>query len=352
MPTIYDVARTAKVSPKTVSRVLNGDGPVRIQTRDAVQSAIDTLGYVPSSAARSMRSQRTGLIGVITGALSGAPADIGQAGLPELLIVQAAQRAFEGTRFTIMIADTGGRADRVPHLLSTFAEHRVEGVIYVAERHSHVEMPNLAPGFRMVLANCTEKCANARLPAVVPDDEAGQRSLTAWTLAQGHRRIGYLTFSHRFLATRLRLDGHRNALTAAGVADDPTLIAEVGEDADSMDAAVHALMDLPDPPSCILCGNDAMAMRLYGVLRSMGLSVPEDVSVAGYDDHRAISEMLYPPLTTAALPYEAMGAEAARILRDMIEGEPIPVGPALVEGGVVPRSSVLAKDETFQGRKT
>lgn len=353
MSTIYDVAKAAKVSPKTVSRVLNGDGPVRIETRDAVRSAIVSLDYVPSTAARSMRSQRTGLIGVITGALSVAPVDIGRAGLPELLIVQAAQRAFEDTRFTIMIADTGGRADRVPHLLSTFAEHRVEGVLYVADHHSHVEMPPLPPGLRMVLANCTEAGGAVRLPAVIPDDEAGQEALSAWALARGHRRIGYLTLPPELVATRLRLRGHRRALARAGVApDDALVISQVGEDAEAMRAAATALMALPEPPTCILCGNDSMAMRLYGVLRSMGLSVPRDVSVAGYDDHRAISEMLYPPLTTAALPYEAMGARAARILQDMIGMAPAEAGAILVQGGVVPRASVLAKDEAAKGRET
>lgn len=353
MPTIYDVAKAAKVSPKTVSRVMNGDGPVREKTRAAVRDAMAALGYVPSSAARTMRSQRSGLVGIVTGALSGAPLDQGHTGLPELLIVQAAQRAFEGTRFTLMIADTGGDPARVPHLLSTFAEHRVEGVIYVADYHRLVDMPVTPPGQRVVLVNCAEREAGG-LPAILPDDEAGQAALTGWALERGHRRIAYLTLPEGLRATELRLRGYRRALEAAGLAYDPELVTSgAADDAAPVRRAVEALMTLTEPPTCILCGNDSMAMRLYGVLRSMGLSVPGDVSVAGYDDHRAISEMLYPPLTTAVLPYGAMGARAAEILTSIIEGEPAPTEPLLVGGGVVPRDSVLAVGEAIQrGRET
>ena len=93
MATIYDVAKAANVSPKTVSRVLNGDAPVGKDTRDAVTAAMAALGYVPSSAARMMRSNRSGLIGLITGAISTSPEPIQPAGLPELLLVQGIQQA-------------------------------------------------------------------------------------------------------------------------------------------------------------------------------------------------------------------------------------------------------------------
>ena len=109
MATIYDVAALAKVSAKTVSRVLNGDAPVSRETREAIEAAIAELGFVPSNAARMMRSQRSGLIGLITGAISMSPEPTQPAGLPELFIVQGIQRALEPSGMTVMIADTGGR---------------------------------------------------------------------------------------------------------------------------------------------------------------------------------------------------------------------------------------------------
>ena len=92
MATIYDVARTAGVSPKTVARALNGDAPVREETRKRIEQAVRALGYVPSQAARSMRNNRSGLVGLVSGAVSGTPSEVGEKGLPDIFIVQGIQR--------------------------------------------------------------------------------------------------------------------------------------------------------------------------------------------------------------------------------------------------------------------
>ena len=108
MATIYDVANSAGVSPKTVSRVLNGDGPVGAKTREAVEKAMAELGYVPSNAARMMRSNRSGLIGLITGAISSSSMHTEVSGLPDTLILQGIQQVLGDSGMTLMIADTGG----------------------------------------------------------------------------------------------------------------------------------------------------------------------------------------------------------------------------------------------------
>jgi len=116
---------------------------------------------------------------------------------------------------------------------------------------------------------------------------------------------------------------------------------------DLLTRALEQLLGLGDPPTVICCGNDEMAMRVYGLLRSRGLRVPEDISVAGYDDHRSISVMLHPQLTTVTLPYAEMGHCAAQHLLDMIGGKPpASDGPALVRGPVVWRSSVTDQTKT------
>ena len=116
MATIYDVAREAGVSPKTVSRVLNGDAPVNAQTREAVEAAMARLDYVPSSAARSMRSNKTGLVGMITGAISASPNQDEPVGLPEIFLVQGVQRALADVGLTLLITDTGGHTEKVGEL--------------------------------------------------------------------------------------------------------------------------------------------------------------------------------------------------------------------------------------------
>ena len=189
MSTIYDVARLAGVSPKTVSRVLNADGPVGEKTREAVEKAMRELGYVRSNAARMMRAQKSGIIGLITGALSTKNQPSTQQGLPDLYIVQGIQRALDSSGMTVMIADTAGRMDRVPHLIDTFLSHRVEGLIYVAEYHQEVRLPALPDDTPLVLANCFDSRGTH---AVLPDDRRLQADLVRRLIAAGHERIAFL----------------------------------------------------------------------------------------------------------------------------------------------------------------
>jgi LacI family transcriptional regulator len=344
MATIYDVAKAAGVSAKTVSRVLNGDAPVGRETREAVQLAMATLGYVPSNAARMMRSNKSGLIGVITGAISTAKElNVRPAGLPDLFILQGIQQAISHSGMTLMIADTDGRTDRVAPLIQTFLQHRVEGLLYIAEFHRKVTLPKLPNGTQIVLVNCFD---DVLTPSILPDDERGQHDLVARIIAAGHRRIAYLTLRSSIAATPLRISGYSAALAAAGIGYDPALV----QDCDLHDNegetqllwdAIDRMLRLPDPPTTFCCGNDKMALKVYGILRSRGMKLPEEISVAGFDNYRVIAETLYPPLTTVDLPYAAMGVRAAQRLLAMISGEsPKQEGPTLVSGPVYWRGSV------------
>lgn len=343
MSTIYDVARRAGVSPKTVSRVLNGDGPVGEKTRDAVETAMRELGYVRSNAARMMRVQRSGIIGLITGAISTKNQPVLQQGLPDLFIVQGIQRALDRSGMTVMIADTAGRKDRVPHLIDTFLSHRVEGLIYVGEYHQEVSLPALPDDTPLVLANCFDARGTA---AVLPDDRRLQADLVRRLIVAGHRRIAYLSLRDDMVAGHLRPLGYRDALTTAGIAFAPELLAHVDFDQPEIGPqllwdSIDRMLRLPEPPTVICCGNDQMAMMVYGILRSMGRKLPEEIGVAGFDNYRAIAETLYPPLTTVELPYNAIGARAGEMLMALISGEQRKEqAPVLVAGPVQWRASV------------
>ena len=343
MATIYDVARIAKVSSKTVSRVLNRDAPVSKETREAVEAAMSTLGYVPSSAARAMRSNRSGLVGLVTGAISIAPQPTELSGLPEIMIVRAIQQTMERTGRTLLISDTGGNAERVPSLIRTFMEHRVEGILYVADFHRQVRLPVLPRSAHLVLVNCYDA---AGTPSILPDDRECQRRIVKACIERGHRRIGYLTLSPNLDATPLRAAGYRDALEAAGLGFDPALVRSGDrendlDESDEMAEALEGMLSASPPPTVICCGNDRMAMRAYGLLRSRGRDIGREISVAGFDDYRLIAETLFPKLTTVELPYSAMGRRGAERLMQLIAGEAdIPVRPELVAGDVAWRESV------------
>lgn len=347
MATIYDVAKLAGVSPKTVSRVLNGDAPVNEKTRAAVHAAMAELSYIPSSAARSMRSQKTGLIGMITGAISASPGQDEAVGLPEIYLVQGVQRVLASSNMTLLISDTAGEAARVPALIQTFLEHRVEGLIYVAEYHREVDLPATLRGMPAVLTNCFDSVGT---PAVVPDDEGGQFAIVSGLVGRGHRRIGFLTLPDGMTARGLRLDGYRRALVENGIAfdDDLVITAALRNAAHEFDVLWHSLdrlLRLPNPPTAICCANDKMAMRVYALLNARGLKVPVDISVVGYDDYRIITEHLDPPLASVELPYAAMGARAAEKLLRLIGGSHTPqdLSREQVSGPVTWRQSVSVR---------
>jgi LacI family transcriptional regulator len=352
--TIYDVAKAAGVSPKTVSRVLNGDAPVNAQTREAVEAAMASLDYVPSSAARSMRSNKTGLVGMITGAISASPNQDEPVGLPEIFLVQGVQRALADAGLTLLITDTGGHSDKVAELAHTLLKHRVEGLIYVADYHREVQLPASLRGTPVVLTNCFD---GAGTPAVLPDDEGGQEALVQRIAAAGHRRIGFLTLPDKQAARPVRLAGYQRALAAAGIAYDPDLVItgalidpvhEYDYLWDALDRLLRA------SPTAICCANDKMAMRVCALLRQRGLRVGEDISVAGYDDYRIITEHMDPPLTSIELPYAAMGMRAAEKLLRLINGTGKPNESAreLVSGPVVWRNSVKTIQQVVTPFKT
>lgn len=344
MPTIYDVARTAGVSPKTVSRVINRDALVRDKTRERVEKVIAELGYTPSRAARSMRSSQSGLVGILTGAVSDGHSAGAASGLPALLIVQKIQSILSEQGITALISDIGAQTDSIPRFLRDLGEHRVEGIFYVAPHHQRVDLPQNS-GSHLVLVNAFDDLGT---PCILPDDASGQYDLTAALIAQGHRQIGYLTLPEDFIAQKLRLEGHNRALREAGITPDPSLIAPGDHEGhvserEHLSDAIDRLLALPRPPTVLCCANDRLAIAVFGLLRARGISVPEQMSVAGYDDYRVISETLYPQLTTMELPYQGMGEAAARLMLGQLRGqEPLTPGQRIeVKGQLRWRDSVI-----------
>ena len=172
-----------------------------------------------------------------------------------------------------------------------------------------------------VLLNC--HAANGSLASVVPGEVAGGHAATDVLIRAGHRRIGYINGEASMEASRHRLRGYRQALATADLPFDPDLVREGNWQPLSGYEATLALMALPSPPTAIFCANDLMAVGCYEALRELGLRIPEDVAVMGYDD-REIAQHLHPPLSSVLLPHFEMGSIAAEILIDAAAGSPEP----------------------------
>lgn len=334
MATIRTVASRAGVSIKTVSRVMNAPQTVSEATRARVLAAAEELNFVPDQRARAMRSGRSGTIGFLSDVIATTPYSVD--------IVRGVEDALLERGMALLIGNTENRPGGLPLVLRSFRASRVEGVICAAMYHRPAEDYAKVHAGPSVLVNCFTAAAD--VPTVLPDDLAGGHLVGTHLIGLGHRRIGSLTLWPEVEATRLRQAGLMRAFAEAGVPFPEDLVA-VGQNhavtfhqAEAFEAA-RGLLSRPDRPTAIFCGNDEMALQVYNAAAALGLSIPDDLSVVGYDDYRLFSEGLRPTLTTVSLPYHRMGRIAADLLLEHIDGKRTQPEVIRVQGPLVERNS-------------
>lgn len=301
--TIRDVAEAAGVSTATVSLVVNDKEGARIgdKTRERVQKAVAELGYRPNALAKDLASFRSRFIGLVADAIATTPF-AGQ-------IIHGAQDEAWRHGYVLLVANTEGDQDTEHEAIAMMLEHKVRGIVYSTWYHREVEVPSELVETDCVLVNCF---ADAKLPAVVPDETGGGHDATAMLLEQGHRRVAFLNTITPSPAHDDRFNGYRRALDEAGLPFDPALVIDVQPDAEGGYNAVASLLGLGI--TGVFCHNDRVAMGLYDGLRERGIIVPNDVSVVGFDNQDVIAAHLRPPLSTVALPHYELGAAGVRVL--------------------------------------
>ena len=309
MATIADVAKAAGVSVKTVSRILSGFEGVSEETRNRVKKAMEELEYYPSAAARSLRGKNLATVSVIGDNLTTTPDSFD--------IVAGIQSECEKRDKILMIGETGGHRSSFNKLVERFRQKRTDAIIYATMHLREVQIDHSFERCPLVLVNCYD--AQGLFPAIVPDDEGGSNAAAHELIRLGHERIAFIGLLEAMRATEMRLQGYRRALEAASLPFDEELVhfgvtADHEDPFEALPTILASLFALRRQPTAIMCGNDKMAMRVFFLLQgSMGMSIPADVSVVGYDDYRLISENLVPRLTTVSLPYFTMGQEAVNL---------------------------------------
>lgn len=305
-PTVNDVARLAECSPMTVSRVINGGGSVREETRLAVEAAIRQLDYAPNRAARSL----AGAVGLRIALLYANPS---AAYLSELLIGCMDAASWLDAHLVVERCDPATDPAKV---IARLAASAIDGFLLP---------PPLCEDAALLA-----RIAEARLPAmligpgkaqpgraaVMIDDTRAAQEMTRHILALGHRRIGFIIGNPQQSASALRLSGFRSAMADAGIAVDEALILQ-GQFTyrSGLDAAAQMLA-LPQPPTAIFAANDDMAAGCVAAAHRCGVDVPRDLTVCGFDD-TALASTIWPELTTIRQPIRQM-AEVA--LDSLVQG--------------------------------
>ncbi len=315
MATMSEVARRAGVSVTTVSHVINKTRPVSEQARRAVESAIQDTGYVPNLIARSLATASTRSIGLAVSALTNPY-------LGELSSAIESTAAEAG--YTVLLADTHDDAAQEERVLRVLRNRRVDGVLLATSMG--------APALRCLLADLPgpaapivfiDRLATAEFDRIGVENVASTAGLVSHLAERGHRRIGMIAGREGLVTTVERIEGYRHGLASHGLPHDPALEASGGSDAEPARAAVHRLLDLSDPPTALVSGNNHMTVGVLRGLRDRGLTVPDDIAVVAFDDVEW-GDLLPAPLTAVTQPWQHIGRQATRMLLDRLAGDTAP----------------------------
>lgn len=307
--TVKDIARKAGVSHSTVSRALHGHPLISEETRQRIQEIALELGYRPSAAARTLKTKRSHVLGVVL-------SNIDDPFFSEIL--QGIEEVTQKGNYSLFIAAAHRDSGREREIVQTMVEHRVDGVIICStsfsEEQSHQFLQNGVP----IVAVNNQAVEDFRY-SIYHDDIDGSRQITRHLIELEHRKIAYVGNSASGRSTLDRLTGFRLEMDSAGLAIPANYIYEVpgGATEDGLSAAGYFLA-LPDRPTALVCYNDMMAIGALKGLQQAGVNVPDEMSITGFDNI-VFSAYTNPPLTTLDQPKRFIGAEAARLLLELLD---------------------------------
>jgi LacI family transcriptional regulator len=334
---IQDVARAAGVSVSTVSRVLNGKSDVAEETEVRIHEVIRQLGYTSSLAARSMRGQKTNLIGLIMPDIA----------FPYAIeVMKGVNRAIAESKYDLLVYTTGdvrkhGTAQHEQRYVSLLNNSITDGVIIVAS--AATEFISAGP-----IVSVDPSVVNPNYPVVHANNYQGAFDAMKYLLELGHRRIGFIGGRPELESARRRLQAYRDALEQVGLPVDETLIAPGDFTTETALGSTRQILSLDLPPTAIFASNDQSALGVLQVAAEMGLRVPDDLSVIGFDN---IPDAAYLNLTTIDQFIGEMGYIATQMLLDLINGVDLLEKTRRVPTELVLRGSckVLLETERFPG---
>ncbi|HXK61358.1 MAG TPA: LacI family DNA-binding transcriptional regulator [Acidobacteriota bacterium] len=311
MATIREIARRANVSVATVSNVINGGVRVSPKLRQRVEAAIKEMDYHPNYVARSLKTNRTRLIGMVI-------SDITNPFFPQL--VRGAEEVALTNNYLLITFNSDDRVDREKRILTVLRNRRVDGILLVVAPQSG-EPTHIA---NVVRAGIPVVCVD-RLPAGIPvdsvtvDNTGGARECIEHLLSLGHKRVAIVTGPCALQTSRERLAGYKAALAAAGLPIDPSLIREGDFRVEGGYKLGRELLERPDRPTALFVSNNTMALGLLKAVEDLRLRCPEDIAIAIFDDLPFLFAFR-PHLTAVSQPAYEIGQKAVELLLRRIEG--------------------------------
>jgi len=299
--TMDDVASRAGVSTSTVSHVLNGTRKVSPATVQAVQRAIQELGYIPNTLARSLARSSTSTIGVAISALSNHY-------FSETVHAIETECAKHG--YMMLFVDTHDDPEQELRVVMALHHRRVDGIV-LAPSNGSLALEYLKAN--EIPAVLVDRMMSEHFDQVGVENTQPTQALIEHLIAHGHRRIGFIAGRTGFSTTDERVAGYRAALHAAGLAFDPQLLVNGGSNSEPARQATVQLLGLSAPPTAIMAGNNLMTLGAMHALRDAQLEVPRQMALVGFDDFDW-ADFFVPRLSLIAQPVKALGARAVDLL--------------------------------------
>jgi DNA-binding LacI/PurR family transcriptional regulator len=328
---IKDIARAVGVSHSTVSRALSNSPLVNPETKARIQKLAQEMGYTPDAAARSLVMGQTRTVGVVVTSI--ADPFIAQ-------VVQGIENIAYEHAYAVILASSNSDPLREMSAVEMLRSKRVDGVIVTSSRLGALYQDHLEHiGVPVVLLNNHSEQSGRYLYSVTVDNPHGGHLATQHLIELGHRRIACITGPANHSSNMGRLAGYQQALAEANIPFAPELVAPgTGTQAAGM-LALPKLMNLSEHPTALFCYNDMTAIGVLRAAREMGLHIPRDLAVVGFDDI-SFASFVNPPLTTIAQPQFEMGQQATQMLLTLMsktsEGQ---VSDILIQGKLIVRES-------------
>lgn len=321
--TIHDVARAAGVSISTASNALNGTGRTNPETRERVRRVAEDIGFRPNALARGLLTKRSHAIGILTNDTYGRLTLPMAAGVSEVLVE-------EGMSVFLCATDNDPRLAKLH--LDALLDRQVDGIIFTATRldlKPPVELSRLPIPVVYAFAEGAENSVS-----FVPDDAQGARLAVQHLMRVGRSRILHITGSEDYLAARIRAASYKELVGVNGEVMFGDWSEEWGHE-----AIQRVFTSSRARPDGIFCGSDEIARGVIDALRDLNVSIPADISVAGFDNWEVVSRQTRPPLTTIDMELKELGRQAGLAILGLSKGEDIAAGTRRLPCSLITRSS-------------
>ena len=311
--TIHDVARAAEVSIGTASKALNGTGHLRQETRERVLAKAQELGYRPNDLAQSLHRARSRTVGLLTND------SFGRFSFP---IVEALEQKLADQGIAVFMCNATDDPEREKQHVEALMRKRIDGLVVTARRADKRPPIGPLPGVPIVYVYSQADDENAL--CLIPDDEGGAMLAVQHLLSIGRKRIAHIAGPERFDAVRLRRSGYVRALSAAGIAYDPSIyLSGPWSETWGRDAIGQLFSGNGPKPDGLFCDNDQLARGAGEALRDRGIAVPQDVAIVGFDNWEVMTLAARPQLSSIDMNLSTLGREAGEALLAIMGGKPM-----------------------------